>query len=297
METINLSGVGVALITPFKPNDDVDFNALSQLVEMHLRADTDYLVALGTTAETPTLSPEEQHEIKQLVVEKVQGKLPVVLGLGGNNTRALLNTLEKTDLRGINALLSVTPYYNKPSQEGLLQHYRQLSKISPLPIILYNVPSRTGVNMCAETTLKIANECENVVAIKEASGMNAQIDAIVRRRPDGFRIISGDDGITLPLMSIGVDGVISVIGNAFPKEIKQMVHLALKGDFPAASAIHRQLGDFFDAIFIDGNPAGVKCLMWKTGLCENILRLPLVPVSNLTDEKITVALEKFTANR
>ncbi|MDR1563213.1 MAG: 4-hydroxy-tetrahydrodipicolinate synthase [Dysgonamonadaceae bacterium] len=293
MERIDLSGMGVALITPFKSNGDVDFDTLLKLVSMHLSAGTDYLVALGTTAEMPTLSVEERREITRLVTAQVNGKIPVVLGLGGNNTREIIGRLEAEDFTGVDALLSATPYYNKPSQEGLFRHYRALSEASPLPIVLYNVPSRTGVNLCAGTTLRIANECENVIAIKEASGNVSQTGEIVRSRPAGFRVISGDDGMTLPLMSFGVDGVISVLGNAFPKEFGRMVHFALSGDFRSAQAIHLRFCELFGLLSVDGNPAGIKCLMSLRGLCENVLRLPLVPATSTTVDRMTAFLAEL----
>jgi 4-hydroxy-tetrahydrodipicolinate synthase len=296
MKPVNITGMGVALITPFKTNGDVDFNILSKLIDMHLAAGTDYLVVLGTTAETPTLSAEEQREIRQSVVKQVNRKIPVVLGFGSNNTRALLRNLETEDLTGIDALLTVTPYYNRPTQEGLYRHYLAMAAATPLPIILYNVPARTGVNLSADTTLRIANECRNIIAIKEASGIITQISAIARRRPAGFHVISGDDNLTLPLMSLGVDGVISVIGNAFPRRIRQMVHHALDGNFTAALEIHNTFSDLLEYMSADGNPAGIKCLMSQMNLCQNNLRLPLVPATTVTSQKTAAFLEKHRYN-
>ncbi|MDR1372698.1 MAG: 4-hydroxy-tetrahydrodipicolinate synthase [Dysgonamonadaceae bacterium] len=293
MEQIDLSGMGVALVTPFTSNGDIDFDALSNLIDRHLSAGTDYLVVLGTTAETPTLSAEEQFEITQTVINQVNKKIPIILGLGGNNTRALVKRLEVDDFTGIDALLSVTPYYNKPSQEGLFQHYKALSEASSLPIVLYNVPARTGVNMCANTTLRLARECNKIIAVKEASGMSSQIDTIVRFKPQRFQVISGDDSITLSLISIGVEGVISVVGNAFPKQFGQMVHLALEDNYGAALAIHQQFGELFGLLSVDGNPSGIKFLMSQMCLLKNVLRLPLVPVKEITEEKIKTFLGDF----
>ena len=227
MSRINLRGVGVALITPFKDDESVDYDALTRLVDYQIQNNTDYLVILGTTAETPTLTEDERKNIIELVVNRVNGKIPIILGAGGNNTRAIVDYLRNGNFDGIDAILSVVPYYNKPSQEGIYQHYKAVSEASKLPVILYNVPGRTGVNMSAETTLRIANEFKNVVAIKEASGDMTQMDDIIKRKPESFDVISGDDGITFPLITLGAIGVISVIANAFPKEFSRMNKLRL----------------------------------------------------------------------
>jgi len=290
MKNINLRGLGVALITPFNAAGDIDFDALARLIDKHLEEATDYLVVLGTTAETPTLSAEEQRAITEFAVARVNGRLPIVLGLGGNNTLAVAKRLATEDFTGIDAILSAVPYYNKPSQEGLYRHYKALSAASPLPIVLYNVPARTGVNMCAETTLRLANENENIIAVKEASGMTSQIGAIIRRKPAGFQVLLGDDGITLSLMSIGADGVISVIGNAFPQKFGQMVRLALNNNFADALAIHQTFAELYNLLSVDGNPSGIKCLMAQMGLTENVLRLPLVPATEATERKIAEVL-------
>lgn len=286
MPRLNLKGVGVALITPFKNDESVDYDALSRLVDYQLQNGIDYIVALGTTAETPTLTDEEKKKIVELVVDRVNGQIPIILGVGGNNTRAIVETLKKSDFRGIDAILSVTPYYNKPSQEGIYQHYKAIAEASPLPIILYNVPGRTGVNMLAETTLRIANEFKNVIAVKEASGDIAQMDGIIKQKPENFDVISGDDGVTFPLITLGAIGVISVIGNAFPKEFSRMVRLALNGDYQSALTIHHNFNELFNLLFVDGNPAGVKCMLSMMGYIENKLRLPLVPTRITTFEKI-----------
>ena len=285
--------MGVALITPFKEDESVDYTALNRLVNYQLQNGTDYLVVLGTTAETPTLTAEEQKEIVQAVVNKVKGQIPVVLGVGGNNTRALVEKLKNDDFTGIDAILSVVPYYNKPSQEGIYQHYKAVAGATRLPIILYNVPGRTGVNMTAETTLRVARDFDNVVAIKEASGNITQMDDIIKNKPKNFEVISGDDGITFPLMTLGAVGVISVIGNAFPKEFSRMVRLALSGDYESALTIHHRFTELFELLFVDGNPAGVKSMLNMMGYIENTLRLPLIPTRITTYEKIRGVLQQL----
>lgn len=285
--------MGVALITPFKSDGNVDYTALSRLVDYQLRNGTDYLVVLGTTAETPTLTPEEQKEVVQLVISKVNGQIPIVLGVGGNNTSALVQKLKTEDFNGIDAILSVVPYYNKPSQEGIYQHYKCVAQASSLPVVLYNVPGRTGVNMSAETTLRLAREFENVVAVKEASGNMTQIGMIIKNKPADFQVISGDDGITFPLITFGAVGVISVIGNAFPKEFSRMVRLALAGDYTSALTIHHRFTELFELLFVDGNPAGVKSMLCMMGYIENELRLPLIPTQITTYEKIRNVLQEL----
>lgn len=291
MARINLSGMGVALITPFKDDESIDFTALARLVEYLILNGADYLVVLGTTAETPTLTEEEKEEIKQFVVSRTHGRIPLVLGLGGNNTRSIVHHLQADNLDGFEAILSVVPYYNKPSQEGIYQHYRAIATASPLPVILYNVPGRTGVNMTAETTLRLARDFDNIIAVKEASGNITQMDDIIKNKPAAFKVISGDDGVTFPLITLGAEGVISVVGNAFPKEFSRMVRLALNGDFSHALAIHHRFTELFSLLFVDGNPAGVKCLLNAMGFIENKLRLPLVPTRHVTNEKIHRVLQ------
>jgi len=293
MERINLKGMGVVLITPFKTNGDVDYQALRRLVDYQLQNGTDYLVALGTTAETPTLTSDEQKEIIQLVVERVNGKIPIVVGVSSNNTRAVVERLKNDNFSGVDAILSAVPYYNKPSQEGIYQHYKHIAGSTSLPIVLYNVPSRTGVNMSAETTLRIANDCKNVVGVKEASGNMAQIGAIIKNKPSDFQVISGDDGITFPLITFGAVGVMSVIGNAFPKEFSRMVRLALSGDYANALPIHQSFTELFELLFVDGSPAGVKSLLTMMGYIENVLRLPLIPAQITTYEKIKAILQEL----
>lgn len=288
-----LRGMGVALVTPFKQDGEIDFDALKRLVEYQITNGTDYLVVLGTTAETPTLTEEEKEAVIQTVVSTVHGRVPLVLGMGGNNTRTLVNKIRTSDFNGIDALLSVTPYYNKPSQEGLYRHYEAIAKASRLPIILYNVPGRTGVNMLPETTLRLAHDFPNIVAIKEASGNFTQIDDIIKNKPERFSVISGDDGITYPLLTLGAVGVISVIGNAFPYEFSRMVRLALNGDYQHALLIHHQFTELIKLLFVEGNPAGVKSMLAAMGFIENRLRLPLVPTTITTYEKIRRVLDQL----
>jgi 4-hydroxy-tetrahydrodipicolinate synthase len=294
MIDINLKGMGVALITPFKEDERVDYDTLAKLADYQLQNGTDYLVVLGTTAETPTLTEEEKDKILHLIVTKVRGRIPVVVGVGGNCTRATVEKLKHGSFDGVDAVLSVTPYYNKPSQEGLYQHYKAVSEATRLPVILYNVPGRTGVNMTAATTLRIARDCKNVIAIKEASGNITQMDDIIKNKPANFNVISGDDGITFPLITLGAIGVISVIGNAFPREFSRMVRLALAGDYNSARKIHHSFTELFDLLFVDGNPAGVKSMLNAMGYIENKLRLPLVPTRITTFEKIRDVLRQLS---
>jgi len=282
--------MGVALITPFKNDESIDFDALARLVEHLIKNGTDYLVVCGTTAETPTMTEAEKEEVTRFVLQCAAGRLPIVLGVGGNNTKAVVEKLQTYDFAGIDAILSVTPYYNKPSQEGIYQHYAAIAKASPVPVVLYNVPGRTGVNMSADTTLRLAKEFSNICAIKEASGNFTQIDDIIKNKPADFMVISGDDGITFPLITLGAVGVISVIGNAFPKEFSRMVRLALQGDYASARQIHHGFTQLIELLFVEGNPAGVKSMLAVMGFVENKLRLPLVPNTIKTYEKIRVVL-------
>ena len=285
--------MGVALITPFNEDETIDFPALARLIEYQIQNGIDYLVALGTTAETPTLTEDEKARTRAFIIEKVNGRVPIVLGLGGNNTNAIVENLKTQNFDGIDAILSVVPYYNKPSQEGLYQHYKAIASATKLPVILYNVPGRTGVNMTAETTLRLARDFDNIVAIKEASGNITQMDDIIKNKPSDFMVISGDDGITFPLITLGAVGVISVIGNAFPREFSRMVRLALNGDYASALTIHHRFTELFSLLFVDGNPAGVKCLLHAMGYIQNQLRLPLVPTRITTYEKIRDVLQKL----
>ena len=288
-----LKGMGVALITPFKEDGSVDYDALLRLVDYQLENGTDFLCVLGTTAETPTLTKEEKEKVKRTVIDRVNGRLPILLGVGSNSTQAVVDSVKNDDMTGVDALLVVVPYYNKPSQEGIYQHYKAVAEATDLPIVLYNVPGRTGVNMTAETTLRLANDFENIVAIKEASGNIAQMDEIIKNKPEGFDVISGDDGITFPLITLGAVGVISVFGNAFPREFSRMTQLALEGDYVNALPIHHQFAEMCNLLFVDGNPAGVKAMLSIMGMVENKLRLPLVPARQITCEKLSAAWEKI----
>ena len=290
MSKKELYGMGVALVTPFDAEGMVDHEALGRLVDYQIESRTDFLCVLGTTAETPTLSEEEKQAVRNTVVERNAGRLPILLGCGGNCTHNIVNKLSKDKMEDVDAILSVVPYYNKPTQEGMYAHFKAISEATDLPIILYNVPGRTGVNMLPDTTLRLASDCKNVVGIKEASGNIEQIEYILRNRPEGFKVFSGDDGITLPLIKNGADGVISVIGNAYAAEFAQLVHLAQEGDFIAAEAIDKQLTELYRLLFVDGNPAGVKCLMELRGMLKNVLRLPLVPATQATCDKIAALL-------
>lgn len=285
--------MGVALITPFKEDGSVDYDALIRLVDYQVQNGTDFLCVLGTTAETPTLTAEEKKKIRELVVERVNGRIPILLGIGSNCTQGVVDSLKNDDFTGIDAVLVVVPYYNKPSQEGIYQHYKAVANATKLPIVLYNVPGRTGVNMTAETTLRIARDFKNVIAIKEASGNITQMDDIIKNKPENFDVISGDDGITFPLITLGAVGVISVIGNAFPREFSRMTRLALQGDYTSALNIHHKFTELFKLLFVDGNPAGVKAMLNMMGMIENRLRLPLVPTRITTFEQMKRILDEL----
>lgn len=285
------TGAGVALITPFTNNNQVDYKALETIIENQVKGGMDYLVALGTTAESATLTSEEKANVVELVKEKAAG-LPVVVGMGGNDTQAIINQINNFNLNGISGLLIVTPYYNKPSQEGMFRHYSEIAKNSPLPIILYNVPSRTGVNLEAETVVRLAQASEKIVAVKEASGILSQITTIGKYTPDNFTVISGDDVLALPNVAIGAKGVISVIANALPAKVAQLIHLANSGNFADALKIHFEMIDLFKLIFKEGNPGGIKALMNYQGTIENVLRSPLYKISDATYNEIKEALLK-----
>ncbi|MBQ2292167.1 MAG: 4-hydroxy-tetrahydrodipicolinate synthase [Bacteroidaceae bacterium] len=280
-------GLGIALVTPFQADGSIDFDALDRLIEYQIQGGADFLCIMGTTAETPTLSREEKRLLKEHFVERVAGRVPLLMGCGGNNTAAILEELQTENWKGIDGILSVCPYYNKPTQEGLYQHFAAIAKTSPVPVVLYNVPGRTGVNMTAETTLRLAREFENIVAIKEASGNITQMDDIIKNKPKHFDVISGDDGITFPLITLGAVGVISVIGNALPAEFSRMVRLALKGEYNTSLSIHHKFTELFKLLFVDGNPAGVKAMLSEMGLIQNVPRLPLIPTRLTTMEKIS----------
>lgn len=287
---LSLHGIGTALITPFTPDLSVDYPALEDLVERQIENGVDFLVALGTTAETPTLSIEEQDEIIRSVVRTNNGRVPLVVGVCHNGTLRAIDRLQHMPLEGVDAALVVCPYYNKPSQEGLYRHFYEIAAASPLPIILYNVPARTSVNMLPDTTLRLANDCPNIIGIKEASGIVSQIDLIVKLRPKHFFVLSGDDTITFPLMTMGADGVISVVSNAFPKQFGEMVHLIEEGEFRGALKIHHQLKELYPLLFVEGNPVGVKAAMQELGMLKEQLRLPLVPMGNSNRDKLRKVL-------
>ncbi len=284
-------GLGVALVTPFKADGAVDHQALLRLVEYQLAGGVDFLCVLGTTAETPCLSADERKQIVGEIVEKENGRVPILLGVGGNCTAAVVQQLKDLDTNGIDGVLSVCPMYNKPSQEGLYQHFKAVAEASPVPVVLYNVPGRTGVNMTAQTTLRLASDFDNIVAIKEASGDITQMDDIIKNKPANFDVISGDDGITFPLITLGAVGVISVIGNALPAEMSRMVRLALSGQYEPALRIHHRFTELFKLLFVDGNPAGVKAMLSAMGMIENELRLPLVPTRLTTMQQIAAILK------
>lgn len=294
MKTPLFTGTGVALVTPFrKQQETVDFTKLEALIEHIITSKVDYIVALGTTSEAVTMTESERSAVQEFIVETVSGRLPIVLGLGGNNTLSLSDTIARTNFDGIAGLLSVTPYYNKPNQRGLMAHYRTVAEASPVPVIMYNVPGRTGVNMTAETALAIADECPNIVGIKEASGNLSQVMELLRNRPAGFRIISGDDALTYPMLALGADGVISVMANALPKEMSDMVRFAMKGDFKRALPLHYRMLPLMNAIFEEGNPTGVKALLELQGVITNVLRLPLVKASKPLTNKLASLLNEF----
>lgn len=290
------TGTGVALITPFRRGQEtVDFTKLEALIEHIITSGVDYIVALGTTSEAATMTESERAAVQEFIVETVAERVPIMLGLGGNNTLAVTDNINRTNFDGIAGILSVTPYYNKPNQRGLIAHYRSVSEASPVPVIMYNVPGRTGVNISAETTLAIAAECPNIIGIKEASGNISQVMEILRNRPAGFRVISGDDALTYPMLALGADGVISVIANALPKEMSDMVRFALKGDFKHALPLHNRLLPLMHAIFDEGNPTGIKALLEAQGRITNILRLPLVRASKTLTNKLVTLYNEFGA--
>lgn len=293
MATNIFRGLGIALITPFTPDGEVDSNSLKRLVEYQLQNGADFLCILATTGETPCLSAEEKAEIKRLVVEVNNGRVPILMGCGGNNTRAVVQELKSADWSGIDGVLSVCPYYNKPSQEGLYQHFKAIAEASPLPVVLYNVPGRTGINLQAKTTLRLARDCENIIAIKEACGSLEQVDEIINNKPARFDVISGDDALTFSMVASGAAGVISVIGNALPKEFSRMIRLEFNGEYEPARKIHHRFQQLYSLLFVDGNPAGVKALLHEMGFIDNVLRLPLVPTRLTTLQKITTILKEL----
>ena len=287
------TGTGVAIVTPFKNDSSVDFISLSKLIDFLVSNNVDYLVVLGTTGESVTLTKAERRAVVDCVIEANDNKVPIVVGIGGNNTREIVTKIRKTKFRNIDGILSVAPYYNKPGQKGIYLHYKTIADNCPVPVVMYNVPGRTGVNIGYETTLKLAHETQNIAAIKEASGNLEQIGRIIRDKPDDFLVVSGDDALTLPVIALGGSGVISVLANAFPKEWSEMVGLAIKGDFNAARSIHFRFSDVIEALFTEGNPAGVKAVMANKNLIQNQLRLPLTPVSRSLYTKLNKMIEEI----
>lgn len=281
-----LTGVGVAIVTPFRKDLSIDFAALGRLLSHLLDNKVDYLVVLGTTGEAATLNSDEKKALLNFVIDFVNKKVPIVAGFGGNNTREVINSIKHYNFSGIDAILSVAPYYNKPTQKGLLNHYKDISLASPVPLILYNVPGRTGVNIAAETTLDLAHKCSNIVAVKEASGNFEQMMHILRDKPDDFMLISGEDTLTLPMISMGASGVISVAANAFPKEYGELVRFALSGKFADAMKIQNQLLEIMQTLFVEGNPGGIKAALKIKGIIENYLRPPLETLSRQTYNKL-----------
>lgn len=286
-------GLGIALVTPFTSDGQVDYKSLKRLVEYQIDNGADFLCILATTGETPCLTQDEKDKITQLVKDVNHGRLPILKGCGGNNTAAVVEELRTADWSGIDGILSVCPYYNKPSQEGLYQHFKAISEASPLPVVLYNVPGRTGINLKPETTVRLGNDCENIVAVKEASGSLEQVDEIIKNKPQRFDVLSGDDALTFSMVASGAAGVISVIGNALPKEFSRMIRLEFQGEYEPARKIHHMFTELYSLLFVDGNPAGVKALLHEMGFIENQLRLPLVPTKVSTLQKMAEILKSL----
>lgn len=288
------SGTGVAMITPFLQDGNIDFNALENTIEHLIKGKVEYIVVLGTTGESATLTKEEKQKIFEFTTQKVNGRIPLVAGIGGNNTAEIVDAVSHFDMKGYEAILSVVPYYNKPTQEGIFQHYKAVAEAAKLPIIVYNVPGRTGITLSAVTTLRLANEVKNIIATKEASGNFDIFNEIAAHKPAGFELISGDDPVTLPMIALGAIGVISVIGNALPLQTSEMVRNCLQGDFKAAQTQHSSLLEFTRLCFVEGNPAGVKAGMKELGICDDTVRLPLVKVSDEIRTKIISEIKKLS---
>jgi 4-hydroxy-tetrahydrodipicolinate synthase len=287
-------GTGVAIVTPFNKNGHVDFKALDKLIDYIIKGGIEYIVALGTTGESVTLNKEEKQAIVSRVIERTSKRVPVVLGLGGNNTREILDSFKKSsDFKHIDAILSVSPYYNKPNQRGIYQHYKAIAEASPVPVILYNVPGRTGSNMLADTTIKLAEDFKNIIAVKEASGNLEQCMKIIKHKPKDFMVISGDDMLTLPMIAAGADGVISVVANAFPKDFSEMTRHILAGNVKEAQRLHYKLTDIIEQLFADGNPAGIKAVLELMKICGSTVRLPLVNVNKATQAALTEMVKKY----
>ena len=286
-------GLGIALITPFTLEGKVDYKSLRRLLDYQLANGADFLCILATTGEAPCLTKEEKEELTSFIKGVVGGRIPILKYCGGNNTAAVVDEIKTTDWTGIDGILSICPYYNKPSQDGLYQHFKAIAEVSPLPIVLYNVPGRTGINMKAETTVKLAKDFSNIVAIKEASGSLEQVDEIIKNKPDNFDVISGDDALTFSMIASGAAGVISVIGNALPKDFSRMIRLEFNGEYEPARKIHHMFTELYSLLFVDGNPAGCKALLNDMGMIENVLRLPLVPTTITTKQKMADILKEL----
>ena len=287
------SGTGVAVITPFTSSLEVDYKSLRQLINYLIENDIDYLVAMGTTAESPTISVEEKKKIFDCFVEKTANRVPLVMGLGGNNTAALAQSLQEVDTKGFSAILSVSPYYNRPTQEGIYRHYKALDVVTPLPLLLYNVPGRTAANITAETTLRIAHDCPNVIGIKEASGDLLQGREILAGRPKDFIVVSGDDETAIPLIQSGAEGVISVIAGGFPNLFKSGIQAAIEGDHKKADEIANLVQSIADQVYAEGNPGGIKAVLTLRGMIENQLRLPLIPVAEAVESALKTFVDKY----
>lgn len=285
-QSLNFTGTGVAIVTPFTNKGDIDFPALTKLVEHLIKGRVEYIVVMGTTGESATLSKEEKQQVIAHIVKVNKKRVPLVLGVGGNNTAEIVHSLKKDDLSAFSAILSVSPYYNKPSQEGIYQHYKAIAKASPLPIILYNVPGRTSSNMAWDTTIRLAKDFKNIIAIKEASGNLEQCMKIIKHRPDNFLIISGDDNLTLPMIAAGADGVISVVANAYPKDFSDMVRHALIHDLKTAQKLHYKLLEITEQLFADGNPGGIKHVLALKNITKGNVRLPLVEPNDTVKAKL-----------
>lgn len=286
-------GLGIALITPFTLDGKVDYKSLKRLLEYQLANGADFLCILATTGEAPCLTGQEKEELTAFIKDIVRGRIPILKYCGGNNTAAVVEEIKTTSWTGIDGILSICPYYNKPSQEGLYQHFKAIAEVSPLPIVLYNVPGRTGINMKAETTVKLAKDFSNIIAVKEASGSLEQVDEIIKNKPDHFDVISGDDALTFSMIASGAAGVISVIGNALPREFSRMIRLEFKGEYEPARKIHHMFTELYSLLFVDGNPAGCKALLNDMGMIENVLRLPLVPTTITTKQKMADILKEL----
>jgi len=286
-------GLGIALITPFTLDGKVDYKSLKRLLEYQLANGADFLCILATTGEAPCLTGQEKDELTAFIKDIVRGRIPILKYCGGNNTAAVVEEIKTTNWTGIDGILSICPYYNKPSQEGLYQHFKAIAEVSPLPIVLYNVPGRTGVNMKPETIVRLANDFANIVGVKEASGSMEQVDEIIKNKPHRFDVISGDDALTFSMVASGAAGVISVIGNALPKEFSRMIRLEFNGEYEPARKIHHKFTELYSLLFIDGNPAGCKALLNDMGMIENVLRLPLVPTTITTKQKMAAILKEL----